>query len=112
MKISVARLSRCPDQNSVTETLERQLVDPPGEYRTRWAFSWARTSNKSKRKSGMKYVQVEIVPIFDDGPVYYKTIVYDLVVRDKAIEERTVRDIFHCDELIHSVDVLKSAILS
>jgi hypothetical protein len=67
---------------------------------------------KSKEKRKMKYVQVEIVPIFDDGPVYCKTIVYDLVVRDKAIAERTVRDIFHCDELTHSVDVLKSAIIS
>ena len=60
----------------------------------------------------MKYVQLEIVPIFDDGPIYYKTIVYDLVVRDKAITEKTVRDIFHCDELVHSLDVLKSTIVS
>ena len=58
----------------------------------------------------MKYVQVEIVPIFDDGPVYYKTIIYDLVVRDGTVTERMVRDIFHCDELIQSVDALKSAI--
>jgi hypothetical protein len=65
---------------------------------------------QSKGNHRMKYFQAEIIPIFDDGPVFYKTIIYDLVVRDETVAERMVRDIFHCNELIQSIDVLKSAV--
>jgi hypothetical protein len=50
---------------------------------------------------------IEIIPVFNDGPFYYRTVVSYAWHTDGKTETE-LRDIFHCDTLERVLDVMKS----
>lgn len=53
-------------------------------------------------------ISVSIEPVIDDGPIYYKVIIWNVELKADGTRSKDIRDIYHANTAQRAADLLAS----